>query len=83
MGDAVDEALDADVSRIRKTNGNPPRVSVIDAIRVLTRSLYAKDIWRDLTRTFPEVGGLAPHCKFPGRGQSTKSSASTGMMLIS
>ena len=68
-GDILAQLTQADVATIRKTTEQPPRVSVIDAIQVLTRSLYAKNIWRDLMTTFPEVVSLVHSFKFPGQGQ--------------
>ena len=58
-----------DVSRIRKTNEAPPRVSVFDAIRAVAGVQQPEWTWRQLKVSHPEVLGLTTDFKFPGRGQ--------------
>ena len=69
VADPLAQLTDADVSRIRKTNESPPRVSVYDAIALLMRSTNPRRVWNDLQTTFPEVVRLAYNLKFPGPGQ--------------
>jgi hypothetical protein len=63
------ELTDTDVSRIRKTNETPPRVSIYDTIAIMCQSKYPQCVWRDLGGSYPEVVSQAHHFKFPGQGQ--------------
>ena len=54
---------------VRSTSEEPRRVSVIDVIQAVTESSWAKDVWRDLKASHPEVEELVHFHQFRGRGQ--------------
>jgi hypothetical protein len=62
---------DDSVQQVRKTAESPPRVSVIDVIRLITESSSSESshTFKRLEDAFPEVGHFVSNFKFPGRGQ--------------
>ena len=55
---------------IRTTREVPRRVSVLDLIKVVTKSKYERDVWRDLREHHPEVvAEVSQDFQFPGQGQ--------------
>lgn len=65
------ELTDADVTRIRKTNETPPRISVYDVLRCVSGT-HQKATFLVLDRLreqYPEVHTLCMNFKFPGPGQ--------------
>ena len=68
---SLSSLTDGSVRQIRKTAEDPPRVSVLDVIGVITGldSISASTTWERLKTQFPEVGTECPYFKFSGRGQ--------------
>ena len=54
---------------IRATPEVPKRVSVYDAIIVMTGNKKARDVWYSLCEVHSDVAALAGNFKFPGQGQ--------------
>ena len=59
------------LGQIRKTSENPPRISVLDVIKVITGlSLNnAYNVFQRVIEAFPEVSTEISYFKFPGQGQ--------------
>ena len=59
------------VAQIRKTDENPPRISIIDVIATINgkdKNQAAEDL-RRISTGHPEVKAICFDFKFPGRGQ--------------
>ena len=59
------------VAQIRKTDENPPRISIIDVIATISgkdKNHAAEDL-RRISTGHPEVNAICVDFKFPGRGQ--------------
>ena len=59
------------VAQIRKTDENPPRISIIDVIATISgkdKNQAAEDL-RRISTGHPEVKAICFDVKFPGRGQ--------------
>lgn len=54
---------------IRATPECPRRVSVFDAVKVITGNANPHKTWLDMSRTYPEVLTESKNFKFPGKGQ--------------
>ena len=65
------QLTDCTVTKIRKTAEDPPRVSVLDAIALITGHgpTVCSHTLQRLKEAFPEVGSDLANFKFPGRGQ--------------
>ena len=44
-----------DLAQIRKTNENPPRISIVDLIRVITRVVNPNKTWSDIKKGHPDI----------------------------
>jgi hypothetical protein len=67
----LQELHDGNVTGIRKTAEDPPRVSVIDTISLFVKGDHrqAAQSWQKLSQKFPEVCDAVTHFKFSGQGQ--------------
>ena len=56
---------------IRKTDENPPRISIIDVAVLITgkAARHAAEAIRNTCQSYPEVADRIGHIKFPGRAQ--------------
>ena len=63
--------LGREIKQLRKTDTDPPRVSIYDVISAVTGmdGNHAGKAFRDLAADFPEVHSVGVNFKFPGRGQ--------------
>ena len=63
--------LGREVKQLRKTDTDPPRVSIYDVISAVTGmdGNHAGKAYRDLVVDYPEVHSIGVNFKFPGRGQ--------------
>ena len=68
---SLSSLTDGTVRQIRKTCEDPPRVSVIDVIGVVTghTPTVCSHALQNLIQKFPDVGRLLSNFKFTGRGQ--------------
>ena len=57
--------------KIRKTDENPPRISVIDVAALVTgkTARHAAEAIHHVCQNFPTVDDRIIHCKFPGERQ--------------
>ena len=71
MADVLKEITQASLGRIRKTSESPPRVSVLDVIRVITGTspTVCSHTLSRLEERFPEVGSNMSNFQFPGSGR--------------
>lgn len=62
---------DALKERVRKTNEDPPRVSIYDVLQAVAgvEPHNCANVWRRLLDAYPEVNTRCIHFKFPGQGQ--------------
>lgn len=68
--------------KIRKTNENPPRISIHDLIEVVTGQ-KDRHIWDRMKIQYPEVVAQNHTFKFPGRGQNnTPVTDAKGVVVI-
>ena len=77
--------LGRDPVRIRKTDENPPRVSIIDVTMAVSGGSQhdAARSLRRLSDQYPEVGPNWSHLKFKGRGQrDTPVTDATGIVEV-
>ena len=67
----LQELNEGTVRQIRKTAEDPPRVSVIDTIVVITGQSQANSghTWQRLSQSYPEVCQSVTNFKFSGQGQ--------------
>jgi hypothetical protein len=67
---SLSQLSDGAVRSIRKTGGDPPRVSVLDVISAVTGDANnASHVYARLREQFPEVQSLCTNFHFAGRGQ--------------
>ena len=67
----LQELTEGTMRRIRKTAEDPPRVSVIDTIVVITGQSQANSghTWQRLSQSYPDVCQSVTNFKFSGQGQ--------------
>ena len=65
------QVSDATVRQICKTAEEPPRISVIDTIALVTGQSQSNshNVWQRLSEAYPEASTNCTSFKFPGRGQ--------------
>jgi hypothetical protein len=79
------QLTDSSVTKIRKTSDNPPRVSVIDTIALITghSATVCSHTLQHLKEAYPDVGSMISNFKFNGQGQrETPIANATGIVTI-
>ena len=82
---SLTQLTDGSVRQIRKTAEDPPRVSVLDTISVITglETNGSSVVYNRLKEQFPEVALTCSNFKFSGRGQrETPVTCAKGAVLI-
>jgi hypothetical protein len=79
---ANDEGITVDGVKVRKTDENPPRVSIHDLIEAILGQKDRK-VWERLEESNPQVVALNHHFKFKGQGQRpTPVTDAKGVVMI-
>ena len=77
------EAAEFANCKIRKTSHNPPAVSVIDLIKIVTGNKNPSKTWKDLQQSYPAVITVSYNYKFPGvRQRETPVTGARGVVSI-